>query len=52
MSRFTDRLADTLRGERIVSLAIWDVYTDLADAGLSAVIPRELLAAPPFPAHR
>jgi hypothetical protein len=35
MGEFVEKLADTLRGERIVSLSTWDVYHGMADAGLT-----------------
>lgn len=34
MGEFVERLADTLRGARIASLSTWDVYHEMAGAGL------------------
>lgn len=33
MGEFVEKLADTLRGERVASLSTWDVYFGMAEAG-------------------
>lgn len=35
MGEFVEKLADTLHGERVVSLSTWDVHHDMAGAGLA-----------------